>query len=110
MVSDGYSTSEDQDGSGYNGVHVDLYRLRSRLQEISRSIYTFESPIRLPPVLDASLAGDNSSRTRSVRGSDEMVIPGLRALEESIRRDLDVLTKVSSHNIPDVLASGSGMR
>lgn len=89
MVSDGSSPSGDRFGSGYNGVHVDLHRLRLRLQEILKSIHAFESPIRLPPVLDASSASDDPSRV----GGDT-VIPGLRGLEESVRRDLDVLIKV----------------
>lgn len=91
MVSDG--TSADQNESGYNGAHVDLHRLRLRLQEILGSIYAFESPIRLPPVLDASLAGDDPSRVGGSRTAAETAIPGLRGLEESVRRDLDVLTK-----------------
>ena len=88
------SPSEDQNGSGYNGAHADLHRLRSRLREILESIYAFEPPIRPPPVLDASLANDDSSRARSAR---KAALPGLRGLEESIRRDLDVLTKVGEN-------------
>ena len=94
MVSDG--TPADQNKSGYNGAHVDLHRLRLRLQEILGSIYAFESPIRLPPVLDASLAGDDHPRVGGAGAAAETAIPGLRGLEESVRRDLDVLTKVSS--------------
>ncbi|KAF9781295.1 hypothetical protein BJ322DRAFT_267761 [Thelephora terrestris] len=92
MISDGSSAPEDQSGGGYNGVHVDLHRLRLRLQEILTSIRAFESAIQLPPVLDVSLVGEDPSRVGGI-GSGETTIPGLRGLEESVRRDLDVLAK-----------------
>jgi len=94
MVSNSYSASEDRSGGAYNGAHADLDRLRSRLQEILESIHAFEPPIRLPPVLDASLANDDPSRLGGVRVVGRTVLPGLRGLEESVRRNLDVLTKV----------------
>jgi hypothetical protein len=104
MISDGSSAPEDQSGGGYNGVHVDLHRLRLRLQEILTSIRAFESAIQLPPVLDVSLVGDDPSRVGGV-GSGETTIPGLRGLEESVRRDLDVLTKVRLNTIQYALGS-----
>lgn len=89
------NSSEDQSGSRGDGPHADLHRLRSRLQEILDSIHTFEPPIRSPPVLDASLTNDYSARVGGVRGVvGKTAVPGLRGLEESVRRDLDVLTKV----------------
>ena len=58
------------------------------------SIHTFEPPIRPPPVLDTSLANDDPARIGGIRAAGSTVLPGLRGLEESVRRDLDVLTKV----------------
>jgi hypothetical protein len=95
MISDDSSALGDGSGSGKCAAHVDLHRLRSRLQEILETIDNFESPIRLPPVLDVSLAGDEPSRLGGARATGEAAIPGLRGLEEAFRRDLDVLTKVS---------------
>ena len=105
MVSDGTSPSEDQSGNGYNGAHVDLHRLRLRLQEILASIHAFEPSIRLPPVLDVSVAADDPYRVGGT-GTGEANIPGLRGLEESAHRDLDVLTRVSSNVIQYLLDSG----
>ena len=93
------SASEDRSGSGRNGLHADLHRLRSRLQEILESICAFEPPVRPPPVLDVSLTNDDPARVGGVRAAGKTVLPGLRGLEESVRRDLDVLTKVGE-NIP----------
>lgn len=94
MVSDP-SASEDRNGSGCNAAaHADLHRLHLRLRDILESIYTFEPPIRLPPVLDASLVNDDASRVGGARSAGKMALPGLRGLEESVRRDSDVLSKV----------------
>lgn len=106
MISDHSSAFGDGSVSGQNAAHADLHRLRSRLQEILETIDKFESPTRLPPILDVSLAGDDPSRLGAARATGETAIPGLRGLEESFRRDLDVLTKVSSSPIRDVLALG----
>ena len=103
MVSDSSSDSEDRNGSGYNAAHADLHRLNSKLRGILESIYAFEPPIRAPPVLDASLVNDDASRVGGVRLAGKTTLPGLRGLEESVRRDLDVLTKVGEniiHGIP----------
>ena len=100
------SASEDRSASGYNGVHADLHRLRSRLQEILESIDVFEPPVRPPPVLDASLVNDDPARVGGVRTAGKTVLPGLRGLEESVRRDLDVLTKVGESITQGVLRSG----
>lgn len=101
------NSSEDQSGSRRDGPHADLHRLRSRLQEILDSIHTFEPPIRSPPVLDVSLTNDDSARAGGVRGLvGKTAVPGLRALEESVRRDLDVLTKVGKNVIWGVLSLG----
>lgn len=100
------SASEDRSGSGRNdGAHGDLHRLRLRLREILESIHTFESPIRPPPVLDVSLANDDPARVGGVRTAEKTILPGLRGLEESVRRDLDVLTKVSESFIQGVPGS-----
>lgn len=106
MISDSSSALGDGSGSGNGSAHADLHRLRSRLQEILETIDKFESPIRLPPVLDVSFVGDDPSRPGGARPAGEIAIPGLRGLEESIRRDFDVLTKVSSGLIQDAPASG----
>jgi hypothetical protein len=96
--------SEDRSGSGRNdGAHGHLDRLRLRLREILESIHAFESPIRPPPVLDVSLANEDPARVGGVRTAEKVVLPGLRGLEESVRRDLDVLTKVSGNVIQCVL-------
>lgn len=107
MISDNPSAFGDGSGSGngHNGAHIDLHRLRLRLQDILETIGKFESPIRLPPVLDTSLAGDDPSRLGGTKAIGEAAIPGLRGLEESIRRDLDVLTKVCFSPILNALAS-----
>lgn len=107
MVSDGSSTCEDQSGGGYNGAFVDLHRLRLQLQEILGSIFAFQSPARLPPVLDVSSVNDGPPRVGGAKPPGENGLPGLRALEESIRRDLEVLTKVSTSAIPDAPGSGA---
>ena len=99
MTSDPSSASEDRNGSGYNAAHADLHRLSLRLQEILESIYAFEPPIRLPPVLDTSLVNDDASRVGGVRLAGKTAFPGLRGLEESVRRDLDVLTKVGENTL-----------
>lgn len=103
MISDDHSAFGDGSGSGRSAAHVDLHRLRSRLQDILGTIDKFESPIRPPPILDVSLAGDDPSRLGGARVAGETAIPGLRGLEESFRRDLDVLTKVSLRTIQGVL-------
>lgn len=98
--------SEDRNGNGPNdGAHGRLHRLRLRLREILESIHTFEPPIRLPPVLDASLANDDPTRMGSVRPAEKAMLPGFRGLEESVRRDLDVLTKVGASVIQCALGS-----
>ena len=109
MASDSPSASEGRHGNGYNGIHADLHRLRLRLREILKSIDAFEPPIRLPPVLDASLASDDPSRIGGARLAGKTALPGLRGLEESVRRDLDVLTKVGGNHIIQG-ALGSGLR
>jgi len=101
MVS-GSSASEDRSGDGCNdSAHPDLRRLRLRLQEILEAICSFEPPVRLPPVLDVSLATDDPSRV-----AGKTPLPGLRGLEESVRRDLEVLTKVCEDIVSGALGSG----
>ena len=104
MTSDPSSASEDRNGSGCKAAHADLHRLSLRLREILESIYAFEPPIRLPPVLDASLVNDDASRAGGVRLAGKTALPGLRGLEESVRRDLDVLTKVGENILQGVSA------
>lgn len=100
------AASEDRSGSGRSdGPHGDLHRLRLRLREILESIHTFEPSIRPPPVLDVSLANDDPARVGGARAAEKAVLPGLRGLEESVRRDLDVLTKVGKGVIQGGLGS-----
>ena len=107
MASDSSSTSEDRSGSGPSGAHAELYQLRPRLQEILESICAFEPPIRSPPVLDASLVSDDPSGIGGARVVRKTALPGLRGLEESVRRDLDVLNKVGKNITPVCLVQNS---
>ena len=72
--------------------HPDLRRLRTKLNDILGSISTFGPGLSRPPVIDASVEV-------SVEAADDITthqeaLPGLRALRDAIKRDLDVLEKV----------------
>lgn len=71
--------------------HPDLQRLRSELREIYIAMATFGSSqlAAKPPILD--LSGDSNNEFHSHQDA----VHGLRALKDAVRRDLDVLEKVS---------------
>ena len=73
--------------------HADLHVLRDKLIGILKSVSSFAPSVSRPPIIDSSfdLAGnpaENAHRPDAVKG--------LRALKDSVKRDLDVLEKVSS--------------
>ena len=76
--------------------HPELQDLRGRLRDIYVAMATFGSAqlAAKPPILDLSmdLSGDSSEEFHSRQDA----IQGLRALRDAVRRDLDVLDKVSS--------------
>lgn len=78
-----------------NGNHS-LQALRTRLEDIHNSIVHFQPPTSKPSVLDSSVeAGGDEDHWLQ-----QDVVPGLKVLRQSIRRDLDVLEKVD-FSIPD---------
>lgn len=75
--------------------HPELHDLRDRLREIYTAMATFGSAhlsVR-PPILDSSI--DLSGDTNDEFHSHQDAVHGLRALRDAVRRDLDVLEKVS---------------
>lgn len=68
--------------------HRDLEALRIKLRDVLASITAFNPPVAHPPIIDAS--ADNSDD-----GPKHDSIRGLRKLKESVKRDLDILEKVS---------------
>ena len=76
--------------------HPELHNLRDQLCEIYNAMATLGS-VQLaarPPILDSSidLSRDGSDEFHSHQDA----VHGLRALREAVKRDLDVLEKVSS--------------
>lgn len=79
-------------GITFDRPHAELYVLREKLQDILQSVSSFAPSVPRPPIIDSSfdLAGDpaeNAPRQDAVKG--------LRALKDSVKRDLGVLDKVS---------------
>ena len=77
-------------------AHSDLEVLRDRLRNLYNAMSTFGSTqfAVKPPILDSSIdlsGGDVSEEFHS----HQDVVHGLRALKDSVKRDLDVLEKVS---------------
>ena len=76
--------------------HPELQDLRQRLRDIHAAMATFGSAqlAARPPILDLSmdLSGDASEEFHSHQDA----VQGLRVLRDAVRRDLDVLEKVSS--------------
>lgn len=68
--------------------HPELQVQRQKLRSILQTIPSFGSGVVKPPVIDASL----DSREEK---PNQDTIPGLRMLRDAVRRDLDVLDKVS---------------
>ncbi len=74
--------------------HPELHDLRSQLREIYHAMATFGSTqlAAKPPILDSSI---DLSRESEEFHSHQDAVHGLRALRDAVRRDLDVLEKVS---------------
>ena len=70
--------------------HPELQAQREKLRSILQTIPSFGSGIVKPPVIDASFEG-----SRDEEKPHHETIPGLRALRDAVKRDLDVLDKVS---------------
>lgn len=61
---------------------MSLVDLRARLSDVYNSIQSFDVPFPQPPII----SHDKENRE---------VLPGLRLLREEVRRDCDVLDKVT---------------
>lgn len=71
--------------------HPELQIQRQRLRAILQAIPLFGSGIVKPPIIDASI---DSSGDEEKQSQDSVY--GLRSLRDAVRRDLDVLEKVSN--------------
>ena len=73
--------------------HPELQIIRSKLNDILKSASTFGPGVTRPPVIDASVevSGESSEDITT----QQEVLPGLKALRDAVKRDLDVLEKVS---------------
>lgn len=78
--------------------HPELQNLRRQLREIYDAMATFGSAqlAAKPPILDSSI--DPSRDGSEEFHSHQDAVHGLRALRDAVRRDLDVLEKVSFIN------------
>ncbi|OBZ76717.1 hypothetical protein A0H81_03223 [Grifola frondosa] len=74
-----------------NNIHPELQTLRTQLRDIYGAMSSYEPSIAKPPILDSSidLSGDVNEDAHNRQES----VQGLRALRDSVRRDLDVLEK-----------------
>lgn len=70
--------------------HAELYAMRDKLRGILQSASSFSPSMAKPPIIDSSfdLAGNP---TEDIQRQD--AIKGLRALKDSVKRDLEVLEK-----------------
>lgn len=75
-----------------NRPHADLHALREKLKDILQSVSSFAPSVSRPPIIDSSfdLVGNPAENAPQ---QDE--VKGLRALKDTVKRDLDVLEKVS---------------
>lgn len=78
------------DGSN---AHCELHVLLTQLQKIYDSMSNFKPLTAKPPILDSSLDLGNES-AEDGQWLQQEHIPGLRAIKDSVKRDLDVLQKV----------------
>lgn len=78
-------------------THLELHSLRSQLREIYEAISTFGATQLAvkPPILESSIDLNDGGVNEEFH-SHQDAVKGLRALRDSIRRDLDVLEKVSA--------------
>ena len=76
--------------------HPELQDLRERLRDVHAAMATFGSAqlAAKPPILDLSmdLGGDSNEEFHTHQDA----VQGLRVLRDAVRRDLDVVEKVSS--------------
>lgn len=77
--------------------HPDLQILRTKLNDILRSISAFGPGTSRPPVIDASVELTGEA-TDDITTQQEALL-GLRALRDAVQRDLDVLEKVWYYNL-----------
>lgn len=76
------------------GVHDDLQKLQSQLSYIFENMSSYEPPVPKPPILDSSLDDLREDTAADTARTANEGLPGLRALKESVKRDLEVLDKV----------------
>lgn len=69
-----------------NDAHPELHALRSHLQHILEDMSRYAPVIFKPPILDSSYD--------SAKESGQESVPGIRALRDAIKQDLEVLEKV----------------
>ncbi|KAL6309419.1 hypothetical protein BKA93DRAFT_723582 [Sparassis latifolia] len=74
-------------------IHPELQILRTELHEVHDGMARFGPTLSRPPILDSSI-GLNSKRDGAEDTKE--AVPGLRALRESVRRDLDATEKFLS--------------
>ena len=71
--------------------HPELHRLQKQLRDMLQSMSTFAPALPKPPIIDSSLdLTGNSAEDAQHRES----VRGMRALKDTVKRDLDVLEKV----------------
>jgi hypothetical protein len=90
------STTVSSSSTGIHGVHDEIHKLQAQLSQIHDDMSLYEPPIPMPPVMDSSLDDSPEDQEIGARGgsSTNERLPGLRALKESLRQDLEALEKV----------------
>ncbi|KAH9921786.1 uncharacterized protein B0H18DRAFT_1086043 [Fomitopsis serialis] len=74
-------------------IHFELHHLRDQLHAISRDLVDFGPIVSKPPVLDSSFDSANVDKEKTESTASHESVPGLRALRDAVKRDLDVLEK-----------------
>lgn len=77
----------------HGAPHPELHALRIQLQNIIDDMSRFRPIIAKPPVLDCSFDAMSQRESADVGISSHESVPGLRALRDSVRQDLDVMEK-----------------
>jgi hypothetical protein len=62
--------------------------LKNQLEDIVASAHAYQHPVSKPPIIDACF----EDRVDDIQHVES--VPGLRSFKDSVRKDLDVLTKV----------------